>query len=429
MITISKLDALPIIDSRGKPTIKVWILLSNGTVTSSSVPSGTSKGTYEAVELRDNGQEYNGLGVNKAVENIKEVIAPALAGMDILNLQAIDKKMRELDGTDTKSNLGANAILAVSQTAAKAGALAAKQPLYVYIRNMISNHTNDFVIPSPLLNMMEGGQHADNSLNFQEYLLIPATRKSFEEKMYLGVHVYQELRKELAEKNMSTLVADEGGFAPELASNSDALLLIKTAIERAGYQFALDAFLGLDIASNSFRDAKNYKLLERNTSYSSQELCEFYKALASDFSLLYMEDPFSEEDLPAWKKLHETISSNTLIVGDDLTVTNPFRLQLALENNAIGGIIIKPNQIGTVTEAIAVSEMAKYKDLKVIVSHRSGETVDDFIADFAVGVNADYVKFGAPAHERIAKYNRLLEISYELTGNSHSPETSEKKEA
>jgi enolase len=265
--------------------------------------------------------------------------------------------------------------------------------------------------------MIEGGEHADNGLDFQEYLVIPATQKSFSEKVKLGVTVYHELKKSLSEKNMTTLIADEGGFAPDLGANTEALLLIKAAIERAKYQFALDAFLGLDLAANTFLDTKNYKLIDRNTSYTPQELVEYYKNLAADYSLLYMEDPFSEDDILSWKLLHDSIATNTVVVGDDLTVTNPYRLQLALDNSAINGIIIKPNQIGTVSEAIAVSEMAHFKNLKVIAAHRGGETPDDFIADFAVGIGAEYAKFGAPARERVAKYNRLLEISEEITAS------------
>lgn len=414
MAKISKLDALTIFDSRGNPTIKAGVLLDDGTAATAAVPSGASTGTYEAVELRDKGDDYNGLGVTQAIENIKTKIAPAIIGMEIDGVQAIDKKMLEIDGTENKSVLGGNAMLAVSQAVVRAGALSKGIPLYTHIRSMLTSHSDEYTLPTPLFNMVEGGQHADNGLDFQEYLVVPATQKSFEEKMQLGVTVYHELKKFLTDKHMSTLTADEGGFAPSLSTNSDALLLIKTAIEKAGYKFSLDAFLGLDIASNSFRDTKSYKLMERNTSYTPQELIDFYKTLATEYSLLYMEDPFGEDDLSSWKTLHETISSNTVVVGDDLTVTNPFRLQLALDNNAIGGIIIKPNQIGTITEAIAVSEMAQFKKLKVIVSHRSGETTDDFVADFAVGVGADYAKFGAPAHERVAKYNRLLEISYEI---------------
>jgi enolase len=415
MSTISDIQALTIFDSRGNPTVKAGVLLDDGTVAMAAVPSGASTGTYEAVELRDGGEKFNGKGVTKAIENITDKIAPALKGMKAEDIAAIDSKMIELDGTENKSVLGANAMLGVSQAVIRASAMSLNIPLYAHIRNLISNPSNDFELPTPLLNMLEGGQHADNGLDFQEYLVIPATKKTFEEKMDLGVSVYHSLKKLLAERNMSTLIADEGGFAPELSSNTDALLLLKAAIEKAGYQFSRDAFLGLDVAANSFLDTKNYKLMERNTAYSPQELGEFYKTIAKDYALLYLEDPFGEDDMHAWTELHKSISTDTLVVGDDLTVTNPLKLQEALDKEAIGGIIIKPNQIGTITEAIAVTEMAKFKGIKVIVSHRSGETTDDFIADFAVGVGADYAKFGAPAHERVAKYNRLLEISQDIS--------------
>ncbi len=414
MKKIKDIDAMMIFDSRGNPTVKAGILLDDGTSTTASVPSGASKGTYEAVELRDGEDAYGGLGVNKAVENIKKIIAPQIIGMDVQQVTEIDRKMIEIDGTDNKAQLGANAMLAVSYAVVRAAAASQNMPVYAFIRSLLSDPQSEYTLPTPLFNMIEGGQHADNGLDFQEYLIVPATKKSFTKKMELGVSVYHALKKILQEKNMSTSSADEGGFAPELASNVDALLLLKNAIEHAHYKFALDAFLGMDIAANHFKDTSNYKLIDRNTAYKPDELVEYYTSIVTDYSLLYMEDPFAEDDIASWKTLHEKIAKNIMIVGDDLTVTNPYRLQLALDNNTISGIIIKPNQIGTVTEAIAVSEMARFKDMEIVVSHRSGETTDKFIADFAVGVGADYVKFGAPAHERVAKYNRLLEINHEI---------------
>lgn len=413
MTKIKQVEAMMVLDSRGNPTVNAGVLLDNGIAATASVPSGASRGTYEAVELRDGDEAYNGMGVSKAIDSIKNTIAPAIVGMDIHSVQEIDKKMIELDGTDTKSNLGANAILAVSIAAVRTAASDANTPLYMYIRNLSADNKPGYDFPTPIFNMLEGGRHADNSLDFQEYLVIPATKKSFEKKIELGVSVHQSLRKLLLEKNMSTLTADEGGFAPELASNLDGLLLLKNAIEHAQYSFALDAFLGVDIAANNITDTSNYKLIDRNTSYKPSELVEFYTDLIADYSLLYIEDPFAEDDIESWKTLHEKVSNNTMIIGDDLTATNPYRFQLALDSNTISGLVIKPNQIGTVTEAIAVSKMAQYKNMSVIVSHRSGETTDDFIADFAIGVGADYVKFGAPARDRIAKYNRLLEIHHE----------------
>lgn len=415
MAKIKDIKSIMVLNSRGNPTIKTGVLLEDGTVATASIPSGASTGKYEAVELRDGGEDYNGLNVTKAIDNIINKITPALKGMDADRIQEIDKKMIELDGTDNKSNLGANAILSVSAAVARASAINHNMPLYKYIRSILASPINDYELPTPLFNMISGGQHADNGLDFQEYIVIPATQKPFDQKIEMGVKIYHSLRKSLAEKNMTTLASDEGGYAPDLANNTDALYLIKNAVDLSGYQFALDVFLGIDCAASNFTDTSNYKLIDRNTSYKPTELVEYYSNLATEFSLLYLEDPFAEDDIPSWKSLRQKISQNTLIVGDDLTVTNPYRLQMVLENDLITAIIIKPNQIGTVTEAIAVSEMARYKNLKVIVSHRSGETVDDFIADFAVGVGADYAKFGAPAHERTAKYNRLLEIYHETT--------------
>ncbi len=415
MAKIENIKAMMIFDSRGNPTVSAEVLLDDGSFASASVPSGASVGKYEAVELRDNGEEYGGLTVNKAIENITTKIYPALKGMDTHKFQEIDKKMLEVDGTDNKSNLGANATLAVSCAAARAASRSLSIPLYQFIHQMLADPSFEYSLPTPLFNMIEGGKHADNGLNFQEYLVIPGTQKSFDQKIEVGVKVYHALRKVLSEKNMSTLSADEGGYAPDLSSNLDPLLLIKTAVEHSGLRFAIDAFLGIDCAATNFTDTSNYKLIDRNTSYKPEELIEFYHSLTEEYSLLYLEDPFSEDDINAWKNLRHKISHNTMIVGDDLTVTNPYRLQLALDNDAITAIIIKPNQIGTISEAVAVSEMARFKNIKVVVSHRSGETTDDFVSDFAVGVGADYVKFGPPAHERVAKYNRLLEIQTEIT--------------
>lgn len=415
MAKIKDLKAIMVLDSRGKPTIKTGVMLENGTVATASVPSGASTGKYEAVELRDGGEEYGGLNVSKAIENITNKITPALKGMEADRIQEVDKKMIELDGTDNKSNLGANAMLSVSAAVARASAMSHELPLYKYIRSLLASPIDKYDLPTPLFNMIGGGKHADNGLDFQEYIVIPATQKPFDEKIKMGVNIFHSLKKSLLDKNMTTLASDEGGYAPELANNTDALILIKNAIDESGYQFALDAFLGIDCAASNFTDTSNYKLIDRNSSYSPTELVEFYTNLAAEYSLLYLEDPFAEDDIQSWKNLRQKITQNTLVVGDDLTVTNPYRLQMALDNNLITAIIIKPNQIGTVTEAIAVSEMARYKNIKVIVSHRSGETIDDFVADFAVGVGAEYAKFGAPARERIAKYNRLLEIYHETT--------------
>ncbi len=413
MPKIKKIYAREILDSRGNPTVEAVVELSNGVAGISSVPSGSSKGTYEACELRDHDQKrYSGMGVLGAVENVNKISAHIL-GMDAFEQQKIDSAMIELDGTQNKQNLGANAILAVSQAVAKAAAKSSVLPTFLYLRQFIKN---DVVkkIPTPLFNLIEGGSHGSKTLNFQEFLLIPASSKSYKEALLLGVSVYKTLKDILYDRSENTLVADEGGFSPGLQTNQAGLLLLKESIEKSGGSFSLDAFLGLDVAANFFLDGKIYKLIDRATSYTTDDLVDFYQSLLTEFALIYIEDPFAEDDSEGWKKLHSAIGDKTLIVGDDLITTNPYRLQMALDNETVGGIIVKPNQIGTITEAIAVAEIARYKGLKIIVSHRSGETMDDFIADFAVGIGADYVKFGAPVRERVSKYNRLLEIEEEL---------------
>lgn len=414
MPKIKDIKAREILDSRGNPTIETRIVLTSGVTAYSSVPSGVSKSTYEAVELRDQDPaRFNGMGVLNAVRNVNEIIGPKLLGMDVLDQQKIDSAMMEMDGTQNKAKLGANSTLSVSCASIKLGAKASSLPLFLYLRQFSKANSNK-KIPIPMFNLLEGGKHANASINFQEFLLIPASSKTYAESLRIGSEIYQALKQLLFEKGESILSADEGGFSPNLSTNQAGLALIKEAVEKAKFSFAYDVFLGLDIAANSLLDAKVYKLSDRAASYDSTDLTEFYKSLVSDFSLIYLEDPFSEDDLSGWKKAASDLSSKTLIVGDDLTTTNPYRLQMALENNLIGGIIIKPNQIGTITEALAVVEIAKYKGLKTIVSHRAGETDDDFIADFAVGVGADYAKLGAPARERVIKYNRLLEIEEEF---------------
>lgn len=413
MPKIKKVYAREILDSRGNPTVEATVELSDGIVGISSVPSGFSKGTHEACELRDRDQKrYGGMGVLGAVENVNK-ISTHILGMDAFEQQKVDRAMIELDGTQNKQNLGANAILAVSQAVAKAAAKSSVLPTFLYLRQFIKNDEAK-KIPTPLFNLIEGGSHGGRTLNFQEFLLIPASSKSYGEALLFGVNVYKALKDILNDRSENTLVADEGGFSPGLQTNQAGLLLLKESIEKSGNSFSLDAFLGLDVAANSFLDGKMYKLIDRTTFYTTDDLVDFYQSLLTEFALIYIEDPFAEDDLEGWKKLYSAIGDKTLIVGDDLVTTNPYRLQLALENKIVGGIIVKPNQIGTITEAIAVAEIARYKDLKIIVSHRSGETMDDFIADFAVGIGADYVKFGAPVRERISKYNRLLEIEGEL---------------
>jgi len=416
MAKIEKITAREIFDSRGNPTVESTVYLSDGTVAASSVPSGASRGTYEAHELRDGDQaRFNGKGVLKAVESVNSVIGPAIVGMEAGEQQKIDKKMIELDGTQNKSALGGNAILSISQAVAKVSAKSSLLPLPVYLRQFVSFHMEGNKIPTPLFNMVEGGKHADNGLDFQEFLVIPATSFSFSASLQIGIDIYNALKEYLKAGNFSTNVADEAGFAPNFGSNIDALKNLKSAIETTPYGFSKDVFLGLDVAANEIVSSRKYIIKDKSGEIGHDELLTYYKSIVPEYSIIYLEDPFAEDDWDAWKAIYQELGGSTLIVGDDLTSTNPYRLQTALNNNVINAMIIKPNQIGTITEALAVCEIAKYKNLKIIVSHRSGETADDFIADFAVAVGADYAKFGAPSHERIIKYNRLLEIEQELS--------------
>jgi len=418
MATIKKLFAEEVLNAKGYPVIEATVILSNDITASSSPPSGTSKGTYEAHEIIDDeNRRYNGHGVLKAVENVNNIIAPNLLDIDINNQQKIDKLMIELDGTKNKSKLGSNAILSVSQAVAKAAAKKSSLPLYLYLRQFISNDNSPINYPTPLFVMLAGGKHADSSIDFQEILLVPSISKTLEEKIEIGVNIYHLLEHKLLELGLSTLTSIEGGFSPNFSNNIEALRLIKDVIKNSSYKLSLDVSLGIDMASTSFYKEKQYLLKDKTTPYNPEDLIDLYQKLISNFNIIYMEDPFSEDDWSSWQKGFKKLSHQSLIVGDDLTVTNSDRLKLALSKNAINGIIIKPNQIGTITEAIEVVKTARLNNLKVVVSHRSGETMDDFIADFAIGVGADYVKFGAPARERVVKYNRLLKIKRELDQN------------
>lgn len=415
MAKIKNIQAREILNSKGDPTIETTVILSDGAVGVSSVPSGTSIGKYEALELRDNDEKrYNGLGVLNAINNIYKVILPAISGMEASNISAVDKRLIEIDGTPNKQRLGANAILSVSIAVAKAAARSAVLPTFLYLREF-TRKEGSLKIPTPSFNILNGGKHGDGNIDFQEFLAIPASSKTFSEDLMLGTSVYASLRKVLKNNNLSTLKGLEGGFSPKLGANQDGLFLIKQAIEAIDLRLGFDMFIGLDPAANGLYNEGGYRIKDKSTSLSSSEMIDFYKNLNSQYHLLYLEDGLTEDDWKGWQELYAALSSMTLIVGDDLTASNPYRLQEAIQKKTIGGVIIKPNQIGTVIESIAVAEMAKQAGIKVTVSNRSGETTDDFIADFSVAVGADYVKFGAPVQgERVTKYNRLLSIEKQI---------------
>lgn len=419
MPTIQNIHARQILDSRGFPTLEATITLDTGHYLSTSVPSGTSTGKYEAVELRD-GDENNffGMSVEKAVNNVNQTIAPAVNGKDPVNQEEIDNIMIQLDGTANKSKLGANAILAVSQAVAKAGALASGQYLFDYFRQKYQMPAEKFV--TPIVNVINGGKHGAGNLDFQEFHIIPTTVKNFSDALQLSVEIYHQLELSLIQMNAIHSVGIEGGYAPNLFTNKDALEIIIESIKRTQHIFGKDVFLGLDVAASNFFNDGHYQIKDRPNSLNPEELRAFYRELNDSINLFSIEDPFVEDDWKSWSQLVGEIGVNSLVVSDDLVAGNKERLQKAIQDKAATAILLKPNQIGTITEAVDIIRTARAANWTVIISHRSGETNDDFIADFAVGLGADYTKFGAPSRgERVAKYNRLCEI-YTLL---HPPET------
>jgi len=418
MATISKIWAREILDSRGIPTVETACQLDTGVVAVASVPGGTSTGKYESLELRDaNPKRFKGKGVLKAVENVNNVLGPAVWGKDPMRIEDIDKTLIALDGTENKSKYGGNAILGVSIVVAKAGALAQNIPLYRWIEQLSKSYGIEVKphIPIPEFNMINGGLHGAGNLDFQEFHVMPASSKPFSEGLRNGVEIYMAIGENLKRRGAIHSVGDEGGYAPNLFTNADALELIVDSIKETEYQIGRDVFLGLDVAASSFYKNGEYVIRDKSSPMSEDAMIEFYKALNNQYKLAAIEDPLDEDAWAGWQKLHGIMGENSTIVGDDLLATNPKRLAKAIQEKTCNGILVKPNQIGTVTETIQVIKQARSANWRVIVSHRSGETNDWFIADFAVGVGADYAKFGAPARgERVAKYNRLLSIEKEL---------------
>ncbi len=418
MAKISKIWAREILDSRGIPTVETCCQTDGGYLSVSSVPSGTSTGTSESLELRDNDpQRFHGKGVLKAVNNVNSFIGPALTGMDTANQIEIDKKMIALDGTKNKSKYGANAILSVSMACVKAGAASSSMPLYKYVNQIAKSNgvTSEIKVPTPLFNMINGGVHGAGNLDFQEFHVIPATSKKFSDSIRMGVEIYITIGENLKRRGAIHSVGHEGGYAPNLFTNADALEILVESIKESTYQLGLDVFLGLDVAASIFYKNGTYTIRDKSTPLRDTELLDYYKNINSLYHLALIEDMFHEEAWESWKKIYAEMQGQVLIVGDDLLATNPDRVQKAIKEKACDTILVKPNQIGTVTETINVIKLARSAGWKTIVSHRSGETNDWFIADFACGIGSNYVKFGAPARgERVAKYNRLLAIESEL---------------
>lgn len=413
MTIIEGIVGREVLDSRGNPTVEVEVVLSSGAMGRAAVPSGASTGAHEAVELRDSDkQRYGGKGVLKAVENVNDTLADELIGMDALDQIAIDEYMLELDGTENKGNLGANAILGVSLAVAKAAAEAVGLPLYRYLGGVGAR-----TLPVPMMNILNGGKHAVNSTDFQEFMVMPVGADSFAEAVRWGSEIYQSLKKVLHDMGQSTNVGDEGGFAPSLGGNAKAVEVILTAIEKAGYRPGEDVFIALDPASTELYDPKTglYKLDIEGRSLSSPELVDLWVDWANRFPIISLEDGMAEDDWDGWKLLHSKLGDRMQLVGDDLLVTNVTRIQRAIVEKACNALLCKVNQIGTLTESIAAIEMSQRAGWAAVVSHRSGETEDATIADLVVAFNAGQIKTGAPARsDRVAKYNQLLRIEEEL---------------
>jgi len=410
---IVDIAAREILDSRGNPTVEVDVLLEDGTTGRGAVPSGASTGAYEAVELRDaDAGRYKGKGVTKAVENVEEQIAPEIVGFDALDQVGVDMAMIDLDGTPNKGNLGANAILGVSMAVARAAARSLDMPLYRYLGGTAAR-----LLPVPMMNILNGGKHADNNVDIQEFMVMPVGAADFAGALRMGAEVFHTLKSVLKKKGLNTAVGDEGGFAPNLGSNEEALAVIMEAIQAAGYKPGEEIALAIDAAATEFY--KDGKYVLEGASYGAAEMIEYYAGLADKYPIISIEDGLAEDDWEGWKKLTEKLGDRVQIVGDDLFVTNTRRLAQGIESGAANSILIKLNQIGTVTETLEAIETAKQAGYTAVVSHRSGETGDTFIADLVVAVNAGQIKTGAPSRtDRVAKYNQLLRIEEELAATA-----------
>jgi enolase len=416
MSIIMDIYAREILDSRGNPTIEVEVYLEDGTMERAGIPSGASTGAFEAVELRDGDKSrYLGKGVLTAVNNVNEIIAPELIGMSAFDQTEIDRILLELDGTPNKAKLGANAILGVSMAVARAAAKSLGLPLYQYLGGV-----NAKTLPVPMMNILNGGSHADNNVDIQEFMVMPVSAKSFVEAVRMGAEIYHALKSVLKSKGLATGVGDEGGFAPNLASNEEAIKVILEAVEKAGYKPGEDIRIAIDAAASEFynKEKGKYELSGEGVEMTSEELVNYYAGLVEKYPIISIEDGFDEEDWAGWKLMTDTLGSKIQIVGDDLFVTNVERLSRGIESNTANSILVKLNQIGSITETLDTVEMAKRAGYTAVISHRSGETSDSTIADVAVALNAGQIKTGAPARiDRVEKYNQLIRIE-EMLGES-----------
>tara|TARA_B100001179_G_scaffold193522_1_gene151025 strand:- start:2560 stop:3852 length:1293 start_codon:yes stop_codon:yes gene_type:complete len=416
--SIHKIIAREILDSRGNPTIEVDALLSNGAFGRAAVPSGASTGEHEAIELRDNDHlRYLGKGVKKAVENVNTIIANAIIGLDAFNQKNIDDAMIALDGTPNKSYLGANSILGVSLAVAKSASNAKNKPLYEYL-----NKDRIYTMPIPMMNIINGGSHADNNIDFQEFMVFPVGANSFSIALQMGTEIFHQLKTVLKGRDLNTAVGDEGGFAPNLKSNEEAIEAILTAVDKAGYKAGKDIYIALDVAASEIFDENKYILKSECKSLSSDQMISYYKNLINKYPIISIEDGLAENDWDGWVSMNEELGSKIQIVGDDLTVTNINRLKKAIDLKAMNAILIKLNQIGSLTETLEAIDLAKKTNFGAIISHRSGETEDTTIADLAVACGVGQIKTGSASRtDRICKYNQLLRIEENLSNKSKYP--------
>jgi enolase len=408
--TIERIHARQILDSRGNPTVEVEVSLDTGATGRAAVPSGASTGEFEATELRDGGDEWAGKGVSRAVDHVNDEIARALTGARATEQGAIDRTLIDLDGTPNKSRLGANAILGVSLAVAKAAAVEADEPLYMFLGG-----TGATALPVPMMNVLNGGAHADNKVDFQEFMVVPAGASSFADGLRLGVEVFHALKGTLKSRGLGTTVGDEGGFAPDLESNEAALEVLITGIEAAGYEPGKDAFIALDPATSELYEDGSYVLEHEGRSLSPDELTDYWAGICERYPVVSLEDGMDEDDWAGWRTLTERLGADVQLVGDDLFVTNPERLRRGIDEGVANSVLVKLNQIGTLTETLETIAIARDAGYTTVISHRSGETEDTTIADIAVATSAGQIKTGAPSRsDRVAKYNQLLRISEEL---------------
>ena len=413
MTSIYSIRAREILDSRGNPTVEVDVALEDGSVGTSAVPSGASTGQYEAIELRDGDKNrYHGKGVLKALDNVQNVIRPNVIGFDAYDQEKLDSKLIELDGTENKSNLGANSILAVSLATAKAAAISSKKELFAHI-----SKSDEYLIPVPMLNVINGGKHAENSTDIQEFMIVPVGFRTFSDAIKAGSEVYQSLQKNLSESNLSTTVGDEGGFAPQLPSNESALEILVDAITSTGYECGRHFLIALDVAAAELFDSESklYNLVREKKVVSGEQLSEMYSTWVEKYPIISIEDGLSDDEWNDWEKMTRRVGSKVQLVADDLLTTNPIRISKGIESKAANAVLIKPNQIGTLSETLEAISLVQSVGWGTVISHRSGETEDTFISDLAVATNSGQIKSGAPARgERTAKYNRLIRIEESL---------------